>query len=173
MLSRAAVRFEAELREQLERNPGLRAELEQMAPDAVEDLARRAAASALAPLVWRVAVGDSWDVRRVAQFLGVSRQALYKRTRVGTALGISGEGTTWFPVWQLDGERRIVRAVVGALIQVFRDADPEIESQMIAGWAARPVGGLGGHAPAAWIRAGGDAREVLEHARRAAAALSA
>lgn len=46
-------------------------------------LGRRAAETALAPLLWGEAVGARRNTTETAEFLGVSRQALHERVRGG------------------------------------------------------------------------------------------
>ena len=137
------------------------------------DLGRRAAEDALAPLYWAAMIGDRWGVQHVSKFLDISRQALYKRVRGGSALGVRGQGTTYFPVWQFDPKERIIRAVVGHIIDAFKVADPDTDALVIAAWANTPNGSLQGLTPAEWITAGHDDGPVIGAARRAAGPLAA
>lgn len=154
-------------------NPELDKELDELPVEEAQEFGRRAAVAALAPLVWQLAVGDRWDVRHAAEFLGVSRQALYKRLAAGTALGVAGRGTTWFPTWQFDRDQQIVRAVTAQVVAAFREADPLIESEVIAAWAMHTNSLLGQRTPADWIIGGGSDEAVVTAARRAAAGLAA
>ncbi|MDQ6613917.1 MAG: hypothetical protein M3083_04010 [Actinomycetota bacterium] len=115
------------------------------------ELGRRAAEAALAPLIWREAVGDRWDTTETAEFLGVTRQALHDRIKRGTLLGIPGRGVTWFPIWQFDLVGRRARPVVVSLLQVFRNMDRPLEAVEIASWAQRPHAELDDVAPADWV----------------------
>jgi hypothetical protein len=151
----------------------LQAELDHLPGEAAEELGRQGARAALAPLIWSSAVGDRWDVRRVTEFLRISRQAVYKRVRSGSLLGIPGQGTTWFPAWQFDTDRHIVRPVVAAILQQFRDADPGIDPLVIAAWATEPNRLLDRASPADWIRAGHADDRVMVAARRVAQGLAA
>jgi hypothetical protein len=153
--------------------PALRAELDRLAEDEGLELGRQGARAVVAPLAWSAAVADRWDVRRATEFLGISRQALYKRLRNGSALGVPGRGTTWFPVWQFDYRQRIVRAVTGTIIKVFRSADPAIDPLVIGAWATRENRLLHGKSPAAWLAEGGGDEAVVRAARRAAQGLAA
>lgn len=153
--------------------PTLQAELDHLSEDQALELGRQGARAVLAPLAWSAAVADRWDVRRATEFLGVSRQALYKRLRNGSALGIPGRGTTWFPVWQFDPRQRIVRAVTGPIIRAFRAADPEIDPLVIGAWATTENRLLDGKSPAAWMAEGGRDEPVVLAARRAAQGLAA
>jgi hypothetical protein len=153
--------------------PALQAELDHLSEDEALELGRQGARAALAPLAWSAAVADRWDVRRATEFLGVSRQALYKRLRNGSALGIPGRGTTWFPTWQFDTGQRIVRAVTGSIIKAFRLADPQIDPLVIGAWATEENRFLDGKSPAAWVAAGGRDEPVVMAAQRAAQGLAA
>ena len=135
------------------------------------ELGRQAARTVFAPLIWGVRVGDRWDVRESSEFLGISRQALYKRVRSGTALGVSGNGTTWFPAWQFNLDRRLLRPVVAHIIAAFRGADRDLDPLVISAWATKATRILASKSPAEWIRAGGDDTKVVIAARRAAAPL--
>jgi hypothetical protein len=153
--------------------PGLDKELANLAVEDAQDLGRRGAAAVLGPLMWQLAVGERWDVRQVAEFLGVSRQALYKRLSSGTALGVPGRGTTWFPTWQLDPDQRIIRPVTALIVSAFRDADPKVEAHVIAAWATHTNRLLEGKTPAERIMDGKADEAVAVAARRAAAGLAA
>lgn len=153
--------------------PALRTELDRLLEDEAIELGRQGARAVLAPLAWSAAVADRWDVRRATEFLGISRQALYKRLRNGSALGVPGRGTTWFPVWQFDSRQRIVRAVTGTIIKAFRSADPAIDPLVIGAWATKDNRLLGGKSPAAWLAEGGGDEAVVRAARRAAQGLTA
>jgi len=137
------------------------------------ELGRQGARATLAPLLWSHAIGDRWDVRRVTEFLGTSRQAIYKRLKLGSALGVQGRGTTWFPTWQFDTTERIVRAVTRSIISAFHDADPTVDPLVIAAWAMKANPSLEGMSPAAWLTEGRQEGAVVLAARRAAKGLSA
>jgi hypothetical protein len=154
-------------------DPSLQAELDHLSEDEALELGRQGARAALAPLAWSAAVADRWDVRRATEFLGISRQALYKRLHNGSALGIQGRGTTWFPVWQFDPRQQIVRAVTGSIIKAFRDADPEIDPLVIGAWATKENRYLNGKSPAVWVAEGGGDEAVVRAARHAAQGLAA
>ena len=154
-------------------DPSLEAGLSRLSEEEALELGRQGARAVLAPLAWSAAVGDRWDVRRATEFLGISRQALYKRLHHGSALGIPGRGTTWFPVWQFDPRQQIVRAVTRSVIKAFRAADPGTDPLVIGAWAMRDNRLLGGKAPAAWIAEGGGDEAVVRAARHAAQGLAA
>jgi hypothetical protein len=136
-------------------------------------LGAQAARTVFAPFIWDAQVGERWDVRLASEFLGISRQALYKRVRTGTALGVPGRGTTYFPVWQFDFDKHLIRQVVGEILGAFQEADEEIDPLVIAAWATKGNRLLRGESPAEWISQGRDDVAVLAAARRAAAGLSA
>ena len=140
--------------------------------DQAHQVGRQAARTVFAPLIWDAQVGDRWDVRRSSEFLNISRQALYKRVRSGTALGVPGQGTTYFPVWQFDLDKHLIRQVVAEIIGVFREADEEVDPLVIAAWATAETGLLNA-SPAEWIQEGDDETAVVTAARRAAAGLAA
>ena len=140
-------------------------------PQAFE-LGRQAARTVFAPFIWGTKVGDRWDVRRSSEFLKMSRQALYKRVRTGTALGVPGQGTTWFPAWQFDTDKHLIRHVVGEIISVFREADEDVDPLVIAAWGTKADESLDDRSPAEWIRQGGDDDRVVTAARHAAAGLA-
>lgn len=135
-------------------------------------LGREAAAAALAPLLWAAAVGETWNTTRAAEFLKVTRQALYKRIQSGSILALPGRGTSEFPVWQFDPETRLVRHIVGSIVGAFRSADDQVSSLVIASWATTPNARLDGLSPAQWINDGRDENAVLTAARRAARGLA-
>jgi hypothetical protein len=139
----------------------------------LRELGRRLARLSVAPLLWSKAVGERWDVRRVTEFLDVSRQAVYKRVSTGSLLGLRGEGTTWFPVWQFDAENRIVRPVVARLIEAFQRMDDHVDPLVIASWAATASPSLDGEVPAELVVKGGQDERVVAAAARAARGLAA
>jgi len=139
----------------------------------LRELGRRAAQAAVAPLLWSAEVSERWDVRRVTEFLDISRQAIYRRVRTGSLLGLQGEGTTWFPVWQFDPDGRVVRHVVASIIATFRRADPEVDPLVIASWATAKNQHLGGVSPAEVVAKGDEDERVVLAAARAARGLAA
>ena len=147
--------------------------VERLSPQEAEAAGRQAARSVFAPFIWGRKVGDRWDIRHSCEFLGVSRQALYKRVRTGSALGIPGQGTTYFPTWQFDLDKRLIRQVVGEVICAFREADDEVNPLVIAAWATSNNQLLDGLSPAEWIEQEDDHAPVVSAARRAAAGLAA
>jgi hypothetical protein len=138
--------------------------------DEARQLGAQAADAAVAPLVWAVAVGERWPTTTVTEFLHVTRQALHKRVVNGTAVGVPGRGTTWFPVWQFDLAVHEVRPVTAEVIAAFRDELGAVDPLVIASWATTDQAELG-MSPEEWLAAGNDPAEVARIARRAAAEL--
>ena len=156
----------------LSRHPELLKDLGDIDPEAAFDLGRHAGTGALAPLIWSRSIGERWDVSRTTEFLRVSRQALYKRLKNGSLLGVRGRGTTWFPTWQFDPESHIVRPVVSSIVAEFRDAEPDLDPLVMASWATEANRLLDGQSPAKWITSGdGNDAAVVAAARRAVAGL--
>ena len=112
-----------------------------------ERLGREAARGAVAPILWREALGEVWDTRQVVDFLGVSRQAINQRVRNGSLLGLQSRGTTLFPAWQFDPARGVVRPVVASLLAEFHSASV-VEPWAVASWAMTPQTELHGIRPA-------------------------
>lgn len=154
----------------LARHDGLLDTLDQ---SEAEELGRRGAEAALAPLIWGEAVGERWDTTETAEFLGVSRQALHDRIRRGTLLGLPGRGTTWFPTWQFERTERQVRPVVPQLLTVFSRLTQPLQPVEVASWARQRRPELDGLSPADWIAGGRPDADVLTVARRSAALLAA
>jgi len=148
-------------------------ELWDVLPDDAVEYGRRAASSAVAPVLWAKAIGERYDTTAVTELLGVSRQALHKRVMSGTILGVPGRGTTWFPAWQFDQSLREVRPVMARIIGTFRDPLTTFDPLAIAAWATTPQeDDLDGTTPEDWIVAGNSQDRVVESARRAARALA-
>jgi len=163
----------AEFDEQLFGDATLREQFEALSDEDAMELGHRALRSALAPILWGAAIGERWDVRRTTEFLSISRQALYKKLRAGAILGLRGNGTTWFPIWQFDPELGIVRSVTSRLLALFREADSDVDPLVIAAWATKDQALLDGRSPAQWLATGGDDETLLVSARRASAGLRA
>jgi hypothetical protein len=135
-------------------------------------LGRRAAADVLAGARWAQVVGDRLDTSQVTQLLGVTRQALAKRQQTGSLLGLPGDGTTWYPTWQLDSDKGRIRPEVRDVLGAFRDRLDGMDPLVIAAWATTPQDeDLAGETPAQWLRAGRDQDQLRRAAERAAARL--
>lgn len=136
-------------------------------------LGRRAAGEVLASARWAQVVGDRLDTSQVTQLLGVSRQALSKRQKSGSLLGLAGDGTTWFPTWQFDLGQSRIRPEVRELIGAFRDRLDDVDPLLIASWATTPQGeDLAGQTPVQWLHSGRNPDQLREAAERAAARLA-
>jgi hypothetical protein len=162
--------FAEQLKVMLVRHPGL---LDAVEGREARELGRRGAEAALAPLIWGEAVGERWSTTYVAEFLGVSRQALHERVKRGTLLGVLGRGTTWFPTWQFDIANRNSRPVVPTVLHAFRHTDPPLAPVEVAAWALSPQVELEDLTPADWLAAGRPESAVVDAARQTAARLAA
>jgi len=145
-------------------------ELGQLDYQEASRLGGEAAAAAVAPILWRAAIGETWDTRTAAEFMNVTRQALHQRVRNGTVLALPGRGTRHYPVWQFDADRQDVRPIVPKILAAFRDTDID-DPFVVASWAASTQPELG-TSPEQWIASGKDAKEVLRIAERAARELA-
>jgi hypothetical protein len=134
------------------------------------DFGLRAARAALAPAVWRRAVGGLLTTGEVVRFLGISRQALHKRVTAGTLIGLPGRGTTYFPAWQFD-EHGTIRPAVRQITGVFLEEMGRLDPHLIAGWAAAAQEDLDGLSPKEWLEKGNSDEQIVEAATRAAARL--
>ncbi|MDS1116545.1 helix-turn-helix domain-containing protein [Gordonia westfalica] len=74
----------------------------------------------------------TWTTPQVADFLGISRQAINKRVRNRKMLGYAGNGSTLFPTWQFDLEHKEIRAEVPEFLAAF---DETVEPTTIANWS--------------------------------------
>ncbi len=146
-----------------------RADLDHLTSEEVTELGAAAADTVIGKIMRDRAIGERWSTSEVTEYLGVSRQAVHKRLRCHTILGIPGRGVTWFPVWQF--ESGAVRPVVGELIAVFRAVEP-YDPLLVASWATTVQPELG-TAPSEWLEAGGDERRFVELAYRSATELAA
>ncbi len=147
-------------------------------PAEAAELGAQAARNLLNGCRWAAAVGERWNTSTVTELLGVSRQALAKRLRNHTLLGLVGTTTTWFPTWQFDRARHEVHDVVRSVLGAFYDLDEDTNPLVIASWAqtAQPdelVGADGAvYSPADWVTAGLDDIAVIDCARRTATRLA-
>lgn len=164
--------FEERLREQMERRKDL---VEDLDYESARRLGRQGADAALAPLAWAQIVGDRWDTSTTAEFLAISRQALFDRVRRGSLLGIAGRGTTWYPTWQFDLTKRQARPVVARVIKAFEETLGDRPDPLaVASWAQTVQSSLDGMTPIDWISSSDrDEERVVVAARRTAAKLAA
>jgi hypothetical protein len=146
-------------------------ELGQLGYDEARRLGADAAGAAVAPVLWRAVVGETWDTTTTTEFMNVSRQALHQRVRKGTILALPGRGTRHFPVWQFDTVRRDVWPVVPKILAAFHDADID-DPFVVASWASSRQPELDA-SPEGWIVHGNNPDTVLEVAERTARDLAA
>ncbi len=135
-------------------------------------LGRAAADRALAAMRWAQIVGDRIETSQVTKLLGVSRQALAKRLETGSALGVPGDGTTWYPTWQFDREAATIRPELREIIGIFRDQLGNVDPLVIAAWATTSQEeDLEGYSPSLWLVEGRGDDQLRKAAHRAAARL--
>ena len=163
--------FAAGVEEMLERDPELWKFVAGQDSEQLEASGRRAARSALAPFVWRLAAGEALETSEVADLLHVSRQALHKRVESGSLLGLKTQRTTLYPAWQFDGSA--ARPVVAAIVRTFREClGDEYDARLVASWATTHQTDLDGWTPAEWLQRGRDDDAVVTAAERAGRALA-
>lgn len=171
-LSSLEAGFAAGVSELLDEVPALDRALGQLSSEDAAEYGRKAARNSLAPLVWRALAGHALTTEQARELLGISRQALHKRVVKGTLLGLPGERTTLFPVWQFDAAGQVRPAVVDAL-RVFRDRlGEEVDPRIVLAWATAPQPELKDESPAAWLEADRDPEPLVRAAERAAEALA-
>jgi len=130
------------------------------------------AEAAMSRVAWANAVGDSWPTGVVTEFLDVTRQALHKRLRAGTVLGVPARSVTWFPTWQFDREQRSVRPVVAKLVAAFREVVEPYDALVVASWATTVQAELE-MTPAEWLEVAKDDEMLVRIAKRSANELAA
>lgn len=152
--------------------PGYEEMLEDLLDADRQKLVRDAAGAIAGPLIWRTLLGeDRLDTTKTALLLGLTRQAINKRLKAHTLLGVPGRGTTWFPLWQFDAPRNRVRPVVEAILRPWTEADANgvlpWDDFRILSWATTPQPELDGAKPEDWIVEGRDDGPLIAAARRA------
>ena len=134
-----------------------------------ERIGGSAADAAASAAAWSAVIGERFETAQVCAMLGINRQALAKRRRTGSLLGLRGQRTTWFPAWQFDQDERCVKPVVSCVIAAFKEQLDPLDHTVIAAWAANPQPeDLQGYTPADWIAQGLDDGMVITAAHRAA-----
>lgn len=158
----------------LERLSPARREIDEIGADEARELGARAAEEAIASARWSRLVGDRIDTSEAAELLGVTRQALSKRQISGSLLGLPGRGTTWYPTWQLDIEKKEIRPEVRHIIGAFRDSlGKEADPFLIASWASTAQHeDLDGLSPAEWLAQGNNPEDLRRAAQRTAERLA-
>lgn len=166
--------FQQEFNSLLDSRPEVGDALAMLGSEEAEELGRRAARTLLAPVLWRALAGDVFDTTQVCELLDISRQAIAKRVRHQSLLGIPGQRTTYFPVWQFDLDRSEVRPVVKDVLRVFHEALGTVDPLVVVSWSRSPQHDeLEGLSPQEWIEKGRDERTLRLAAQRAATALAA
>ncbi|MGW3939834.1 hypothetical protein [Streptomyces phaeochromogenes] len=131
------------------------------------DVGYEAGRAALAPVAWAQAVGDRVQTTELTELLGVSRQALQKRVRNHTLIGLPGKRTTHFPRWQFDVSGKQILPAAERVLRIFQ-ASGEFDPYMIATWMNAPCPDLGDVRPADLLDDEGRVGEVFELARAVA-----
>lgn len=144
--------------------------IEEISADEAGELGAKAAEEVVASARWSQLVGDRIDTSEAVRVLGITRQALSKRQASGSLLGLPGHNTTWYPTWQLDPDKEVIRPEVRDIIGAFRDALGEgADPFLIASWASTAQHeDLEGSSPAEWLAAGNDIERLRQAAQRAA-----
>ena len=158
----------------LERLSPARREIDEIGADEAWELGTKAAEEAIASARWSRLVGDRIDTSEAVELLGVTRQALSKRQTSGSLLGLPGRGTTWYPTWQLDIEKKEIRPEVRDIIGAFRDSLGEgADPFLVASWASTAQHeDLDGLSPAEWLAQGNDLEDLRQAAQRTAERLA-
>lgn len=158
----------------LERLSPARREINEIDADEARELGTKAAEEAIASARWSRLVGDRIDTSEAAELLGVTRQALSKRQISGSLLGLPGRGTTWYPTWQLDIDKKEIRSEVRQIIGAFRDSlGKEADPFLIASWASTAQHeDLDGLSPAEWLAQGNNPEDLRQAAQRTAERLA-
>ncbi|MBW1639436.1 TetR/AcrR family transcriptional regulator [Microbacterium resistens] len=101
-----------------------------------------------------------WATPRVAEVLGISRQAINARVRNRKLLAAPGHGVTLFPAWQFDEQTGAVRPEVAELLDAV---DSGIPAEAIARWSVSP--GPDAAPPGDLLRSPATKAEALRRAR--------
>ncbi|MCF8611696.1 hypothetical protein L5G28_16240 [Gordonia sp. HY285] len=109
--------------------------------------------------------GPFYDTAGLTTWLGLSKQALAKRVKVGSVIACQLDdyrGTWVFPTWQFTDDR----TVLAGLSDVWRILCPAADDPWMAlFWLRARHPALGGAAPVDWLIAGGDLATVVAEAR--------
>lgn len=103
-----------------------------------------------------------WTTPQVAEFMGVSRQAINRRIHNRTLLGYRDKAITRFPAWQFDVDTRWLRPEVEELLEALGD---EVTPRDAARWSTTRVPKLD-HTPAELLLSPDGKELALELARR-------
>jgi hypothetical protein len=135
-------------------------------PDTARAMGREAARSALASIVWSARLGDTLNTTQVTKHLKVSRQALAKRLKSGSILGLPGRGTTLYPVWQFNRELNEVRTETREILKIFTDEPGGLNAYTVSAWMRTSSEDLNGLTPQEWLLKEDDPQPVYDAARR-------
>jgi hypothetical protein len=116
--------------------------------------------------------GPFYDTSALASWLGVTRDALDRRSQNGALLSVTtSDGMRLYPAWQFTAEGGSLVPGLHDVLTVLRGGSGD--GWTIALWLVTPVVDLNGRSAIEWLKAGGAASRVLELARYDAAAWSA
>jgi hypothetical protein len=170
-----AGQFAIHLKTRLTEHPDIVREFLRIGPLDLAAYAGDAVSELLAPLIWRHRVGEVFETGDVVRLLGISRQAVHKRVRTGSLIGLPGTQTTLFPRWQFNLERGCVRDGIADVVEQFRvRLGEDVDPLLMATWATTAQEeDLEGAAPARVIDAADRVPdEVVASAARTAARLA-
>lgn len=170
-----ASQFAVHLKTLLTDHPEIVREFLRIGPREIAAHAGDAASELVAPLVWRHRVGDVLETGDVVRLLGVTRQAVHKKVRAGSLVGLPGARTTLFPRWQFNVEAGAARRGIAEIVDQFRTrVGEDIDPLLIASWATTAQDeDLDGQTPARLIEeADGVPDAVVVSAARTAARLA-
>jgi hypothetical protein len=161
-------RFAEALNREFERDESLYEVDPAVAARVGEEVAR----VALGHLRWRLAAGECLTTSDLVEMWGITRQAIAKRVKCGSLLGLPGRGTTYFPRWQFDDALPDLRPVVSQILKIFGHHMGQVDPMIVASWAATPQPELRGRTPREWIQHGKDEECLLRAANAAARELA-
>lgn len=146
--------------------------VEDLSEEEAVELGRRAARAAIAPHVWSSGIGQTIDTASLCDVLGVTRQALNKRMAAGSLLGLPRRGSTSFPTWQIDVDRKQIRPEVRDITAPFLEEFGKVDHFLVLAWAGSEQDDLDGETPLAWVVQGRDRNQLITAARRAVSRLA-
>jgi hypothetical protein len=144
-----------------------------LSPTEARSLGQRIARSGLPTLIRAARLGETLNTSEVSERLHISRQALAKRLKAGTILGIAGRGTTHYPIWQFEQTLDEVRPEVREVFKIFAATMGSLDAFTVSSWMTTPSQDLEGLTPLDWlIKRDEDLQPVLDAARRTALRLA-
>jgi hypothetical protein len=134
----------------------------------VEQLVERMFKLIPAPHPYDGQVGPFYETAVLAEWLGVSRQALNQRIATRSLLGCpTADGVRAYPVWQFQADGTTLPHLTAVLTELARGSgDPWVWATWLT---ARVPGEFGGRPAWQWLQAGKDPAPVLAAARGDAA----